>query len=60
MAAIVLVHPAHLPAAGVLIGLAALAAEREELGRMARLRRLDEVTARKMIREVDLQELRYL
>lgn len=40
--------------------LAALAAEREELGRMARLRRLDEVTARKMIREVDLQELRYL
>ena len=40
--------------------LAALAAEREELGRMARSRRLDEVTARKMIREVDLQELRYL
>ena len=40
--------------------LAGLAAEREELGRMARARQLDEVTARKMIREVDLQELRYL
>jgi CPA1 family monovalent cation:H+ antiporter len=40
--------------------LAGLAAEREELGRMARARQIDEVTARKMIREVDLQELRYL
>jgi len=40
--------------------LAGLAAERDELGRMARARQLDEVTARKMIREVDLQELRYL
>ncbi|URI16863.1 Na+/H+ antiporter [Brevundimonas albigilva] len=40
--------------------LAGLAAERDELGRMARARQLDEVTARRMIREVDLQELRYL
>ena len=40
--------------------LAGLAAEREELGRLARARQLDEVAARKMIREVDLQELRYL
>jgi CPA1 family monovalent cation:H+ antiporter len=39
--------------------LAGLAAEREELGRLARLRRLDEETAKKLIREVDLQELRY-
>jgi CPA1 family monovalent cation:H+ antiporter len=40
--------------------LAGLAAERDELTRMARSRQLDEVTARRMIREVDLQELRYL
>ena len=40
--------------------LAGLAAERDELGRMARARQIDEVTARRMIREVDLQELRYL
>lgn len=40
--------------------LAGLAAERDELGRMARARQIDEATARKMIREVDLQELRYL
>ncbi|MFN3836134.1 MAG: Na+/H+ antiporter [Brevundimonas sp.] len=39
--------------------MAGLAAEREELGRLSRLRRLDEETARKLIREVDLQELRY-
>ena len=39
--------------------MAGLAAEREELGRLARLRRLDEETAKKLIREVDLQELRY-
>ncbi|WP_426016958.1 Na+/H+ antiporter [Brevundimonas sp. DWR2-3-1b1] len=40
--------------------LAGLAAERDELVRLARVRQLDEVTAKKMIREVDLQELRYL
>ena len=40
--------------------LAGLAAERDELDRLARVRQLDEVTAKKMIREVDLQELRYL
>ncbi|WP_395943660.1 Na+/H+ antiporter [Brevundimonas sp.] len=39
--------------------LAGLAAEREELGRLARARRLDEETAKRLIREVDLQELRY-
>ncbi|MGA0546344.1 Na+/H+ antiporter [Brevundimonas sp. VNH65] len=39
--------------------LAGLAAEREELGRLARLRRIDEETARRLIREIDLQELRY-
>ena len=40
--------------------LAGLAAERDELVRLARDRQLDEATAKKMIREVDLQELRYL
>jgi len=40
--------------------LAGLAAERDELSRMANARQLDEVTARRMIREVDLQELRYM
>ncbi len=40
--------------------LAGLAAERSELGRLMRLRQIDEVTARRMIREVDLQEIRYL
>lgn len=40
--------------------LAGLAAERDELVRLARAKQLDEVTAKKMIREVDLQELRYL
>ena len=40
--------------------LAGLAAERDELSRLAKARQLDEVTARKMIREVDLQELRYI
>lgn len=39
--------------------MAGLAAERNELGRLARARRIDEETARKLIREVDLQELRY-
>ena len=39
--------------------LAGLTAEREELGRLVRARRLDEETARRLIREVDLQELRY-
>ncbi|RYG08107.1 MAG: hypothetical protein EON96_20485 [Caulobacteraceae bacterium] len=39
--------------------LAGLAAERIELRRMARSRLIDEGTARKLIREVDLQELRY-
>ena len=40
--------------------LAGLAAEREELTRLARSRQIDEVTARRLIREVDLQELRYV
>ncbi len=40
--------------------LAALAAEREELRRLMRARQLDEVTAKKLFRDVDLQELRYL
>ncbi|WP_295244829.1 Na+/H+ antiporter [uncultured Brevundimonas sp.] len=40
--------------------LAALAAEREELRRLLRARQLDEVTAKKLFRDVDLQELRYL
>ncbi|MFN3877943.1 MAG: Na+/H+ antiporter [Brevundimonas sp.] len=40
--------------------LAGLAAERDELARLARARKIDEATAKKMIREVDLQELRYL
>ena len=39
--------------------LVGLAAEREELGRLARARKIDEVTARRLVREVDLQELRY-
>ncbi|MBB5770514.1 CPA1 family monovalent cation:H+ antiporter [Brevundimonas vesicularis] len=40
--------------------LAGLAAEREELRRLLRSRQLDEVTAKKLFRDVDLQELRYL
>jgi CPA1 family monovalent cation:H+ antiporter len=40
--------------------LAGLAAEREELRRLMRARQLDEVTAKKLFRDVDLQELRYL
>lgn len=40
--------------------LVGLAAEREELGRLARARKIDEVTARRLVREVDLQELRYI
>lgn len=39
--------------------LAGLAAEREELRRLSRSRVLDEETARKLLREIDLQELRY-
>ena len=40
--------------------LAGLAAERAELVRLGRMRLIDEETARKLIREVDLQELRYV
>ncbi|MEE2848610.1 MAG: cation:proton antiporter, partial [Pseudomonadota bacterium] len=40
--------------------LAGLAAEREELRRLLRARQLDVVTAKKLFRDVDLQELRYL
>ncbi|WP_404414202.1 Na+/H+ antiporter [Brevundimonas vesicularis] len=40
--------------------LAGLVAEREELRRLLRARQLDEVTAKKLFRDVDLQELRYL
>lgn len=39
--------------------LAGLAAEREEISRLARSRRIDEATHRKLIRELDLQELRF-
>lgn len=39
--------------------LAALAAERNELARLARMRRIDDQTARKLIREVDLLEIRF-
>ncbi|WP_439471035.1 Na+/H+ antiporter [Brevundimonas sp.] len=39
--------------------LVGLNAERDELRRMARSREIDEVTAKKLIREIDLQELRY-
>ncbi|HAL06472.1 MAG TPA: Na+/H+ antiporter, partial [Brevundimonas sp.] len=40
--------------------LTGLAAEREELVRLGRQRLIDEETARKLIREIDLQELRYI
>lgn len=40
--------------------LTGLAAEREELVRLGRQRLIDEETARKLIREIDLQELRYV
>ena len=40
--------------------LAGLAAERRELTRLARAHELDEVTVRRLVREVDLQELRYV
>lgn len=40
--------------------LAGLSAERAEFARLSRARLLDEETARRLIREVDLQELRYL
>lgn len=39
--------------------LAGLAAERDELVRLGRQRLIDEETARRLIREIDLQELRY-
>jgi CPA1 family monovalent cation:H+ antiporter len=40
--------------------LAGLVAERDELGRLMRARQVDSGTGKKLIREVDLQELRYL
>lgn len=40
--------------------LAGLAAEREELVRLGQQRLISEETARKLIREIDLQELRYV
>lgn len=40
--------------------LTGLAAERAELVRLGRMRLVDEETTRKLIREVDLQELRYV
>lgn len=40
--------------------LTGLNAERNELRRLARARQIDEETARKPIREIDLQELRYV
>jgi Na+/H+ antiporter len=40
--------------------LAGLTAERNELGRLVRAREIDSDTGRKLIREVDLQELRFL
>jgi Na+/H+ antiporter len=40
--------------------LAGLSAERNALGRLVRSRQIDEVVGRRLIREVDLQEIRYL
>ena len=40
--------------------LAGLRAERDEIFRLARHRQLDEEAARKMIREIDLLEARYV
>lgn len=40
--------------------LAGFNAERDELRRLSRARQIDEETARKLIREIDLQELRYV
>lgn len=40
--------------------LTGLNAERDELRRLARARQIDEETAKKLIREIDLQELRYV
>lgn len=42
-----------------LLRLVGLAAEREELIRMGRLRLIDEETRKRLVREIDLQELRY-
>ena len=39
--------------------LVGLSAERDELGRLARMKLIDETTAKRLIREIDLQELRY-
>ena len=47
------------PLMGIGLRLAGLAAEREELIRLSRRRVIDEATARKLIREIDLQEIRY-
>src|SRR5690606_4610256 len=41
------------------LALAGLGAERAEIRRLARERDIDEVTARKLIREIDLQEARF-
>ena len=41
------------------LGLAGLRAERSEIRRLAHARDIDEVTARKLIREIDLQEARF-
>jgi len=40
--------------------LVGLAAEREEVMRLARARKVEEVTARRLVREIDLQEIRYV
>ncbi len=39
--------------------LVGLTAEREELRRLSNARLIDETTAKRLIREIDLQELRY-
>ena len=39
--------------------LAGLAAERAEIRKLARAREIDEAVARKLVREIDLQEARY-
>ncbi len=40
--------------------LVGLAAERDEVMRLARARKVEEVTARRLVREIDLQEIRYV
>ena len=44
---------------GATCGLAALKAERDAIFKMARSRRIGSATARKLVHELDLQELRY-